>query len=642
MLMASRLSAGARWPLRILSGRVDEDDRRAARTLVGLVRRRWKTASVALLANVGAAGLEGSTMVIFAVAAQTLLGDAQAGLGDALGPVGSLAEQFVGGLGREAMFFSLILAAVATVVLRSALLFGSTTATAYIQAGVFKEVWGRIFNQVMAMTFASSSRYKAGDLNQYVWDANTMHAVFQQINLLLGNLLVLLVYLALLLWLSWPMTLAALAALVVLSLSIGGVIRRVRRSAEAFLPARVEMGNRSMELFTGLRLIHTFARQKYAGERMASSVDEAVLQTRRRTIWLGLVMPAMQSAAVVGVAVFLALGLFAVRDGGDAALARLLTFLFVLYRLLPLVGRINQGRAQLVSQRPIVLRVNDMLRTDDKEFTRDGGRRFETLRQGIELQDVYLRYEAGEMPAVDALSFGIPRGKMVALIGASGAGKSTVADLLLRLYDPGSGRILVDGEELHRLDLTQWRDRVGVVSQETFLFHASIRDNIAFGRLDATDGEIVAAARRAYAHDFISQLVDGYDTVVGDRGYRLSGGQRQRIAIARAILRDPEILVLDEATSELDSESELAIQRALDDLTAERTVLAIAHRLSTIAMADQILVLDRGRVVERGTHQELLAMDGSYARLWRIQTGPNDASRHADSAIGEPESDAKR
>ena len=631
MLMASRLSAGVRWPISVVVRRMSEEERRMGAIVTALARRYWREASLAFVGNAAAAAFEGGSMAVLALALQGLFGEADASFGDALGPVGSLADRTIGGLGREAMFLSLVLVAVGMVVLRSGLQFGSKAAVAYLQAKAFKDIYARMFDQVMTMSYARSSKYKFGDLAQYLNDSAVVGTVFNQLNVVLGNLLILFAYIALMFWLSWPMTLAAVLALVLLSRSLTTVVRKVRTISEAHLPARVKMGVLAAEFLIGLKLLHIFSRRKFARERLADAVEAAVRQERRRNVWTAVILPATQAVTVIGVAGFLVLGYFVLGASTESALPRLLTFLFVLYRFMPLFGNINDSRAQFSRNYPLLRRVSEMLRTDDKEYTTDGGRPFSGLRTAVEFRNISMSYDEAERPAVSDVGFTIPKGGMVALVGESGAGKTTIANLVLRLYDPTEGGIHVDGEDLRQLDLHQWRSRIGVVSQDTLLFHSSVRDNIAFGRLGATDDEIEDAARRAHAHDFIMELESGYDTVVGDRGYRLSGGQRQRVAIARAILRDPEILVLDEATSDLDSNSERIIQRAMNELRSKRTVIAIAHRLSTIAMADQILVLDRGRIVERGTHQELLAQGGRYAGLWWIQTA-GDVNGHAEGS----------
>ncbi len=236
--------------------------------------------------------------------------------------------------------------------------------------------------------------------------------------------------------------------------------------------------------------------------------------------------------------------------------------------------------------------------------------------------DVTFSYD--EEPIVEDVSFEVGGGETVALVGPTGAGKSTLLKLLLRMYDVDEGSIAVDGQDLRDVTITSLRERVGYVSQETFLFYGTVAENIAYGTFGAEREAIVEAAKAAEAHDFITNLPDGYDTEVGERGVKLSGGQRQRIAIARAILKDPEILVLDEATSDVDTETEMLIQRSLDRLTADRTTFAIAHRLSTIKDADQIVVVEDGRVVERGTHDDLIDDDGLYAHLWGVQAGEID------------------
>ncbi|RJX49022.1 ABC transporter ATP-binding protein [Halonotius pteroides] len=236
-----------------------------------------------------------------------------------------------------------------------------------------------------------------------------------------------------------------------------------------------------------------------------------------------------------------------------------------------------------------------------------------------------VRFSYDDEPVLDDISFSVDGGDTLALVGPTGAGKSTVLKLLLRLYDPDGGAIRIDGQDIQSVSRTSLRQAIGYVGQESYLFYGTVRDNIAYGSFDASDADIRAAAEAAEAHDFIQNLPDGYETMVGERGVKLSGGQRQRIAIARAILEDPALLVLDEATSDVDTETEMLIQRSLDDLTTDRTTFAIAHRLSTIKDADRIVVLEDGRIVEHGSHEELLRADGLYAHLWGVQAGEIDS-----------------
>jgi ATP-binding cassette, subfamily B, bacterial MsbA len=292
--------------------------------------------------------------------------------------------------------------------------------------------------------------------------------------------------------------------------------------------------------------------------------------------------------------------------------ASLLAFLFVLFRSTPLLRQLNSASGQLSSFQGSLGHVKELLRTDDKVYLQNGDRVFEQLRQGIEFRAVNFDYEPGE-PLLRQINLTIERGQMTALVGASGAGKSTLVDLIPRFYDPTTGTILIDGVDLRSFDINSVRRQLAVVSQDTFIFNDSVRNNIAYALEDVDDRAIWQAARLANALEFIQELPQGFDTQLGDRGVRLSGGQRQRIAIARALLRNPDILILDEATSALDSVTERLIQSSLETLSAGRTVIVIAHRLSTIVRADKVIVLEQGQIVEQGGYQELLDRRG---KLW--------------------------
>jgi len=260
----------------------------------------------------------------------------------------------------------------------------------------------------------------------------------------------------------------------------------------------------------------------------------------------------------------------------------------------------------------------DFAEDDDEEIDLDG------VEGRVEYEDVSFRYLGADEDSIDGASFTAEAGDFVGLVGPTGAGKTTLLKLLLRLYDPQEGTIRLDGHDVDDVSLSSLRDHIGYVSQEPYLFHGTVAENVAYG-LDADDEEIVDALSMAGAMEFVTDLPEGIDTTVGERGVKLSGGQRQRVAIARAILEDPDILVLDEATSHVDNETEVLIQQSLEALTAERTTFAIAHRLSTVRDADQILVMDDGRIVEQGSHEELLPQDGLYANLWSVQVGEVDA-----------------
>jgi len=289
--------------------------------------------------------------------------------------------------------------------------------------------------------------------------------------------------------------------------------------------------------------------------------------------------------------------------------------------LKPQVKGINDLRISVVKLLPQLEVIGEFLREKTTSYERVGGSQFRGLQKDIVFHDVSLTYQDTKDYAVQNLKFSIIRGETIGLVGQSGSGKSTVVNLLLELYKPDSGEILIDGLKLGSLDLDQWRRCIGVVDQEVLLMNTTIEKNISFGRPDLDFTVVESAARVAHAHDFISKLHRGYETVIGDRGFLLSGGQKQRIALARAIARKPDILVLDEATSALDSISERLIQNAIEAMHKKCTILVIAHRLATVSKSDRIMVLDEGKIIESGTHIELLQNGGKYSELWKLQCG---------------------
>ena len=302
-----------------------------------------------------------------------------------------------------------------------------------------------------------------------------------------------------------------------------------------------------------------------------------------------------------------------------AQMAVSFTFLVLLYRLQPRVKQLDADRLALDSYSASVEEVRSFLDESDKPYLRSGDRVPASIEKKIMFENVSLHYDSGKSAALEQVTCSINVGETTAFVGPSDAGKSSLINLICRFYDPSSGRLLIDGVPLPELDLAWWRSQIAVVSQEVYLFNASVAENITYGKLNASREELVEAARNAHAMEFIEQLPEGFETILGDRGICLSGGQRQRLALARAFIRDPQILILDEATNSLDLISEGVVQDALEQFGRNRTVLIVAHRISTIERADKIIVLELGRVVESGTVTQLLTAGGLFSRFYALQ-----------------------
>jgi ATP-binding cassette, subfamily B, bacterial len=368
---------------------------------------------------------------------------------------------------------------------------------------------------------------------------------------------------------------------------------------------------------SGITTIKSFTTEQREQDRIEAGSRRYQDANRRAITLSSAFSPLIRIVILTGfTATLIAGGFLALRGRLEVGAYSVLVFLT--QRLLWPLTRLGQTFDLYQRAMASTNRVLDLL--DSKPSIVDGPEVLTDVEGHIEFRDVGFSYTPG-FPVIENLTITIPAGQTTAIVGATGSGKTTLIKLLLRFYDTTVGSILIEGHDIRDVTLESLRRSVGLVSQDVYLFHGTVRDNIAYGRPDATLDEVTAAARIAEAHEFIVGLPDGYDSIVGERGQRLSGGQRQRISIARAILADPPVLVLDEATSSVDNETEAAIQRSLEVITRDRTTIAIAHRLSTVRHADRTFVLDQGQVVEEGSHEDLLALDGVYASLWKVQTG---------------------
>lgn len=498
------------------------------------------------------------------------------------------------------------------VLVRAALYYGNMVTFTWLSMKAGHRVRSCLFEQLMTVSFRfiekSSSGRLVNALSTETWRAtDALSGLFE----MMIKVCSITVYFTLLMLISWKLTLVVVAIMVVISIIVRLLTRQAQSLGEKVTRRNTELTNRMVEGIDGMKVIRAFVRESYEQKRFAHTSHGLTNLIVRLTMMHGTISPVYQ--VLTGT---LLLAVLLTNIHSPEKINSILVFIFILYHLQPMIIDLDGARNRIVSLTPAVEEINSLLAETEKSLP-NGTIPFKELNNRIFFHKLTFKYNSEEKPSLQNISVSIPFGKTTALVGHSGAGKSTLIKLLLRFYDASEGNIYVDDCPLKSLEIESWRKNIGLVSQDVYVFNASIRENIAYGKPDADDEEIIAAARSADAHEFICQLPHGYDTKVGDRGIRLSGGQLQRITLARAIVRKPGIIILDEATSSLDSISEQLIKDALEKLSLNCTVIVIAHRLSTIENADQIIVLKKGRVCEQGTFQDLLKLNGYFTRLYK-------------------------
>lgn len=394
--------------------------------------------------------------------------------------------------------------------------------------------------------------------------------------------------------------------------------RRLKRISRSSQERMSDLTTLLQETLSGIRIVKAFGMEDYEVRRFSSKNSEYFHRIMKGVKVSELSSPLMESIGAVGAVAIIWAGGYEVIQGRmtPGAFFSFLTACWLLYAPVRQLGTANNEIQQALAAAERVFQVMD----EETEIGRDAGRQaISQVNEAIEFRSVCFRYGGIEEGILSDINLNVKAGEVIAVVGSSGSGKTSLLNLLPRFYEPTSGSILIDGVDIRDITIPSLRGQIGIVGQETFLFDDSVRNNIAYGRVDVGMEEITSAAIAAYADQFIKGLPDGYNTMIGERGNRLSGGERQRLAIARAILKDPPILILDEATSSLDTESEYMVQKALFNLMQGRTAFVIAHRLSTIQHADKIIVIDKGRIVEEGSHEELLRRKGAYQRLYQMQ-----------------------
>jgi subfamily B ATP-binding cassette protein MsbA len=512
------------------------------------------------------------------------------------------------------------IAALTVIILKSITNYFSGLSSSILSRSLTADLQERGLATILDVDMAFFSSAKVGELMNRLGGemGRAISAITVTIRLCIV-VVTILIFLGILLSISWQLTLVMTALLPISSIISQFISQRAKVFSRALTQLNGQYSGGLVELLSGIRLVKATANEKREYERFVNFIrqrEKLNLQAQMNSSLIGPLAEVVNTSILFAL-VFVSRSIF--QNQLEALSAIMVTYLVLLSRLLPYISQLNSARNQLARVSASIDIVYDLLRRDNKGFMQNGALRFQGLQQGIKFKGVSFTYPGSEDQVLANITLNLPKGTTLALVGSSGAGKSTLADLLPRFFDPNQGSIQIDGEDLRHYDIATIRKAMGVVSQDTFLFNNTVRYNIAYGRLEATDEEIISAAKRANAYGFIMQLPQGLDTMIGDRGIMLSGGQRQRLAIARALLQNPEILVLDEATSALDTVSERLVQQALDELSRDRTTLVIAHRLSTVQNADQIAVMDKGRVAELGTHQDLLIKGGLYSKLCSLQ-----------------------
>ena len=518
---------------------------------------------------------------------------------------------------------------VAAVLLKNLFLIISRYLSSRIVSWIISSIRAKLVNTLMFVGIGYYNKVKNGELvDKIVLKKLLTEEIVRQIFELIDNIISFSILIVLLIIFSWKMTLVSIIMAVLIGFGVSIYIRRLAILGQRVVNSGRELTGSVQESLSGVEVIKSFTRENERYQYLKDKIEKHADTTFQLKFADSMVHIITEALGIIAIAILFIIAITRSDMDYRLLLTQLLPFIYILSRMLPLIKMINHSRGVIEGRLPALEAVYDLSRTDNKPYVKDGPNIYQGLQNSIRFDSVSFSYNYDDQPALDNVTFEIQKGKTTAIVGKSGAGKSTVINLLLKLYDPLEGAILIDGGDLRELNTHSYRNNIGVVTQDTFIFSDTVKNNIAFGSNEDTNDEAIKdAAKRAGADEFIKELPSGYDTLLGERGVNLSGGQKQRISIARAILKNPEILILDEATSSLDTQTERLIHNAIIELSRDRTVVIIAHRLSTVRAADRIIVLRDGELAEAGTEDELLMQKGEYYELARANVLLDDSAQ---------------